>query len=130
MREILQTYITNETNKDGLIDAPKMGHQLKLARQKQQLTLKQVATLTGITEKHLQSLEKGKSIPTLNTLKNLITALEVSPDWLFANELPTDKTVIYQEIKDDFEKLSEEQQGIVESLIKGYLNGIKSINNT
>lgn len=61
----------------------KLGGLVKEIRKKQKMTLKTLAKETGLSISFLSQLERGKSSATLNSLKKISLALDVSPGIFF-----------------------------------------------
>ena len=55
---------------------------LKTARQKRGYTQNQLSKLTGINQKVISKYEQGVSLPSLDNLKKLVIALEITADYL------------------------------------------------
>lgn len=72
-----------------------IGSKLKDIRNKRNLTLDEVAKLTGVSKAMLGQIERGKSNPTVSTLWKIATGLKVSFS-LFIDENQEDLKVIHQ----------------------------------
>ena len=118
LNSILEVLTQNNEEKIGTINTQIMGKRLRKARNKKGITLRNMARQTKLTWGYLQNLEKGKSIPSLKTLQKLTTCLEISPDYLFANELPTSKNLLYEEFLESFSKRTKEKQQIAKNFIE------------
>ncbi len=73
-----------------------IGHKLKDIRNKRDLTLDDVANLTGVSKAMLGQIERGKSNPTVSTLWKISCGLKVSFS-AFVDESKEDLQVINQE---------------------------------
>lgn len=73
-----------------------IGHKLKDIRSKRDLTLDDVAGLTGVSKAMLGQIERGKSNPTVSTLWKIACGLKVSFS-TFVDESKEDLQVINQE---------------------------------
>lgn len=60
---------------------------LKQAREKAELTQAQVASILGIAKSTYSGYETGKSEPSMNNIANLMRILEVSPEFLWQDEM-------------------------------------------
>lgn len=67
-----------------------LGGLVKEIRKQQKMTLKNLAEETGLSISFLSQLERGKSSATLNSLKKISLALDVSPGLFFKEQ--TDAT--------------------------------------
>jgi transcriptional regulator with XRE-family HTH domain len=52
-----------------------VGQRLRLARFRQNMTLKEVATRSGMSATHISEIERGKTSPTIGALQRIATAL-------------------------------------------------------
>lgn len=68
------------------MDNYSLGLRIASIRQKQNLTLKEVAEKANITSSMLSQLERGKANPSVETLRKIATALEVPLFSFFAEE--------------------------------------------
>ena len=66
--------------------APLYSHKIKKLREKRQLTQKQLASLSGISESALRSYELGDRKPKKEVLERIAMALRVRPEYLSAPE--------------------------------------------
>lgn len=55
----------------------KIGDRLKEIRIRRQMSLENVAELTGVSKPMLGQIERGQSTPTINTLWKIATGLKV-----------------------------------------------------
>ncbi len=56
----------------------KLNERMKELRNERQLTLKELAELSELSVSYLSDIERGRTVPTLNTLETIATALNVS----------------------------------------------------
>jgi transcriptional regulator with XRE-family HTH domain len=64
----------------------KLGRRLTRLREKQQLTIPALATLTGLDPRHLAAIEAGEIDPQITTILALARALGVKPDQLLSSD--------------------------------------------
>jgi DNA-binding response OmpR family regulator len=62
-----------------------LGHRLRIARQTNDMTMKQLSQRVGISQAQISLIEAGQSAPSLNTLFRLARALNVNIPDLFKN---------------------------------------------
>ena len=62
---------------------------LKEVRQKKNITIRQLAVMSGISKSQIADIENEKSIPTLYSLCKLAVALHVAPEKLYEYEITT-----------------------------------------
>jgi len=60
---------------------------LKQAREQADLTQAQVASMLGIAKSTYSGYETGKSEPSMNNIANLMRLFEVSPEFLWQDEM-------------------------------------------
>lgn len=60
---------------------------LKQAREKAELTQAQVASMLGIAKSTYSGYETGKSEPSMNNIANMMRLFEVSPEFLWQDEM-------------------------------------------
>lgn len=70
-----------------------VGQQLKAARKNKNMTLDDVAALTGVSKPMLGQIERGKSSPTVNTLWKISTGMKI-PFSSFLKEQEAEYTVV------------------------------------
>lgn len=75
-----------------------LGKRIKELRIKKQLTQEQLAEIIGMGERNLSKIECGINFVTADTLKNIATALKVSPKELFDFDHLQDKVIRKEEI--------------------------------
>ncbi len=56
-----------------------VGHRVRLARFRRDLTLKEVAARSGMSATHISEIERGKTSPTIGALEKIAGALEERP---------------------------------------------------
>lgn len=69
---------------DGVDGSAQVGQRLRTAREKQGLSLREVARRLDISASALSQIETGKSRPSVNTLYSIVSELGLSMDELFA----------------------------------------------
>ena len=69
-----------------------IGFKMKEKRIKMKLTLKQISSSTGYSISFLSQVERGKSNITLESLRKISDALNVSPSYFFLNEDDSSKS--------------------------------------
>jgi len=63
-----------------------LGEKLRLLRQRQGLTVRELAKQVGVSFSNIASIERGTSKPSLDLLKKLADLYEVSYDQLLNDE--------------------------------------------
>jgi len=88
------------------IQTEMIGNRLKAIRAQKNLTLEEVARLTGVSKPMLGQIERGQSTPTITTLSKISTGLKVPLTSLLKEEAPE-----YTVAGVEFDKLIEEENG-------------------
>lgn len=86
-------------HKGGL--APLYSRKIKKLREKRQLTQKQLAELSGISESALRSYELGDRKPKKEILERIAMALRVRPEYLSAPEFGPSMEFFYAMLEND-----------------------------
>ena len=86
-------------NKGGL--APLYSRKIKKLREKRQLTQKQLAELSGISESALHSYKLGDRKPKKEILERIAMALRVRPEYLSAPEFGPPMKFFYAMLEND-----------------------------
>lgn len=81
--------------------APLYSRKIKKLREKRQLTQKQLAELSGISESALRSYELGDRKPKKEVLEHIAKALRVRPEYLSTPEFGPKKEFIYALLEND-----------------------------
>ncbi|MDO4741425.1 MAG: helix-turn-helix transcriptional regulator, partial [Eubacteriales bacterium] len=72
------------------VDYKALGAQIRARRQYLHMTQAELAELAGISLQFMGNLERGLSIPSVETLVSLSYALAVTTDYLLSDSLPED----------------------------------------
>ncbi|MBO8169310.1 MAG: helix-turn-helix transcriptional regulator [Thermoanaerobacteraceae bacterium] len=101
-----------------------LGKKITKLREQQNMTMTELAKKAQISVSYLNDIEKGRSNPSLDTLRSIAEALKVSPGY-FLDDLPDDppsdieleELLKHSNIKFNGEPLDEEdKQDIIEFL--------------
>jgi transcriptional regulator with XRE-family HTH domain len=74
-------------------DRQALGRGIRSLRQRQKLTLSDVASATGVSVSLLSQVERGKTDPSLDTLRDIADALGTTPFQLLAGGVPRSRLV-------------------------------------
>lgn len=96
-------------------------------RKRKELTIKELANLTGVTPSLLSQIEKGTANPSINTLKQISNALDIPLFNFFISDNPTEGLVVRKDNRkkimfseDDsfsYELLTPNSQGTIEFML-------------
>jgi len=67
------------------------GKHLRSAREKQNISVRKLASMANLTVDSIRALESGKRTPGIKTLIEICNALKINPDYLLSAEV--DKTL-------------------------------------
>ena len=96
-----------------------VGRRVRELRERRQLTQNELSAKAGISLKHLGELERGRGNPSLRSIHNLATALQVSLSELFNFENQgKSEHLIREEIRQKIQSASPEILRVVSSLLK------------
>ena len=76
-----------------ILEVINIGQRLKAGRQSRNMTLDDVAELTGVSKPMLGQIERGQSSPTVNTLWKIATGMKI-PFSSFLQEQEAEYTVV------------------------------------
>ena len=96
-------------------------------RKRKNMTIKTLADLTGVTPSLLSQIEKGSANPSINTLKQISSVLDVPLFNFFINDVPTESLVVRKDSRkkimfpeDDsfaYELLTPDSKGEIEMML-------------
>ncbi len=90
----------------------------RLAKRRKELGLKQyqVCEMIDVNYKYISNLEKGRSVPSVETVMNLCEALQVTPDYLLMGAV-LDSKVSDEKITEKISRLSGKNKIIIQGII-------------
>lgn len=94
---------------------------LKECREKAGYTLEKLSEKTGLQITHLNKIELGNIMPTINTLDKIISVLEIPLDRVLSDSVYSGRAVMIKDILDMFQKFNPEQKEIASKAIKAYV---------
>ena len=69
----------------------KLGDRIRFYRTKAGLSQEKLAEFVNLTNVHISKIENGNTNPTVETIVNIATVLNVTPDQLLVDSLPQNK---------------------------------------
>jgi len=81
-----------EQDGDDIFDRKEFGRRLRKVRQEMQMTSQNVADKCGVSSVFIRQIEIGKKLPSLAGLVKICQTLQISPAYLFGNELKLEIT--------------------------------------
>lgn len=95
-----------------------IGTKLKIARKNNNMTLKDVEKITGISNGNLSNYENNRNIPGGTAIITLCKLYNISADWLLLDKDPlhtTDQDLIFLK---RYNKLTEREKGRIDQLME------------
>jgi len=106
------------------IDKKMVGGRIKRRRKVAGITQEELAEQIGLSKNHLSNIERGRYLPTIETLLMICDALGQSPDYYLIGKISPETDRISQMVK----RLSEDSQWILYRLIETYLEESSTLN--
>ena len=75
-----------------------IGKRIREARLEKGYTQQALAEATGIGEMYISQIERGVKMPSLNLFTKIISALDISSDYVLRDTLPSGKSFVYEEV--------------------------------
>lgn len=100
------------------IDYSLLGKRITKQRTTQGLTQEKLAEKAGITNNYLSNIERNRSIPSLETLMSLCTALNTTPNELLIGTDKSQQNYMVNDITSLIEKCTTQERRIVMSVIE------------
>ena len=99
------------------IDYQLVGKRIAKIRHEKKLTQENLAEKAGITNNYLSNIERNRSIPSLETLMSICTALSVTPNEILIGTDDTQTNYLTRDICNLIEKCSPYERKIIISII-------------
>lgn len=106
------------------MDRISMGRKIREARLKKGYTQQTLSEKADIGEMYLSEIERGIKMPSMNLFIKLITALDVSADYVLRDEVPTGKEFVYDEITQKLEGLTPKQRKAAADILDAYIRNL------
>lgn len=106
------------------IDKKLVGNRIKRRRKAAGLTQEALAEQIGLSKNHLSNIERGRYLPTIETMLMVCDALGQTPDYYLIGKISPETDRISQMVK----RLSEDSQRILFRLIETYLEESSTLN--
>ena len=99
------------------IDYQLVGKRIAKIRHEKKLTQENLAEKAGITNNYLSNIERNRSIPSLETLMSICTALSVTPNEILIGTDDTQTNYLTRDIYNLIEKCTPYERKIIISII-------------
>lgn len=106
------------------MDKISMGRKIREARLKKGYTQQTLSEKANIGEMYLSEIERGIKMPSMNLFIKLITALDVSADYVLRDEVPSGKEFVYNEITQKMEGLTPKQRKAAADILDAYIRNL------
>lgn len=99
------------------VDYILLGKRIAKKRRELGLTQVQVNEMAGLSDKYLSNIETARSIPSIDVLMRICSALAITPDYLLNGTLIKENTELSDKIADKSKALSEKQLKLLDSFM-------------
>lgn len=106
------------------MDKVELGRKIQEARKKMGYTQESLAEKADIGIMYLGEIERGVKMPSLKIFIKLITALNISADYVLRDELPSGKEYIFDEITKKLEDLTPKQRKAAVDILDAYIKNL------
>lgn len=107
------------------MDRIEVGRKIREARQQRGYTQQVLAEKAGIGEMYVSEIERGVKMPSLNLFVRIISALDISADYVLRDALPTGKELVYDEVTELLEGLTPKQRRGAIDILDAYVQTLK-----
>lgn len=101
-----------------------LGTRLREARKKKDFTQQMLADAVGVSEIYISQLERGMKLPSLALFIQIITALDISADYILRDTVPTGKDFVYEEVAELLEGLTPKQRRGAIDILDAYVQSL------
>lgn len=106
------------------MDRISMGKRIREARIRKGYTQLTLAEKAGIGEMYISEIERGKKMPSMNLFVKIISALDISADYVLRDEIPTGKDFIYEEVAELLDGLTPKQRRGAVDILDAYVRNL------
>ena len=103
------------------MDKADLGKKLREARLKKGYTQQVLAEKADVAEMYISQLERGLKMPSMNLFIKLITALDISSDYILRDEIPSGKEYVYDEFTQKLDTLTPKQRRASMEILDSYI---------
>lgn len=103
------------------------GKRLREHRMNSGYTSKEFAAVVGVSQIHINEIERGKKTPSFETYIKMCNALRISSDHLIRDSLAVPSDLVCGEIADKIKKLSSRNANMVNDVLDAMLNNLEEI---
>lgn len=106
------------------MDRIEVGKKIREARTKKGFTQQALSEAAGVGEMYISEIERGMKMPSLSLFVKIITALDISADYVLRDALPTGKDFVYTEVEELLDGLTPKQRRTAIDILDAYVKGL------
>lgn len=100
-----------------MIDYNLLGKRVAKLRKERKLTQEKLAEMAGISNNYLSNIENSYSIPSLETLMNICSALDVTPDSVLLGTNENDREYMNMELLKKISVCTPKEKRIIDGFV-------------
>lgn len=101
-----------------------VGMKIREARKQKDFTQQMLADAIGVSEVYVSMIERGMKMPSLSLFAQIITALDVSADFVLRDALPSGKDFVYKEVAELLDGLTPKQRRAAIDILDAYVRSL------
>ena len=101
------------------LDYQAIGQRIRAERQKNKMTQERLGELCGLSTAHIGHIERGTRVPSLQTLCQIASALDVSVDFLLRDSFSEPRQVLAA--------VGSQLRGKSDAQVRAFLNAVKAL---
>lgn len=98
-----------------------LGKKIREARLKKGYTQQVLAEKADVAEMYISQIERGLKMPSMNLFIKIITALDISSDYILRDEVPSGKNYVYNEFTQKLDTLTPKQRRAAMEILDAYI---------
>ena len=98
-----------------------LGKKIREARLKKGYTQQVLAEKADVAEMYISQIERGLKMPSMNLFIKIITALDISSDYILRDEVPSGKNYVYNEFMQKLDTLTPKQRRAAMEILDAYI---------
>ena len=98
-----------------------LGKKIREARLKKGYTQQVLAEKADVAEMYISQIERGLKMPSMNLFIKIITALDISSDYILRDEVPSGKDYVYGEFTQKLDILTPKQRRAAMEILDAYI---------
>lgn len=106
------------------MDKAALGAKIREARLQKKLTQEVLAEKADIGVIYLGEIERGLKMPSLNVFIRLVTALDISADYILRDELPSGRDFVFDKLTKKLENLTPQQRKAAADILDAYIRNL------